>query len=756
MRLKKDDQRVCENRVKKDISLRINQNKMAQPESFFEDTKSDLSMADKKKVLERVRKKLKQNYRGIDSQIDALVDSITGWYLGTTIDDRPTIVNIWSITGLGKTSLIRTLMSELNAAHRLIEITLDNSAPSDERRTVLRSVNRAVGNNRSDLCLFIDEFQNMQTIDSEGKPVRNTPYQDLWTLLSDGRFLTKEEFLDIIINAFDVLCGYWVAGHRNLQIALDSLGKLDDKMTSKYKKDIDLWRSRLNAFESNYDHHIGAYERNIIDIDKKLDDMLYTVGYCRDYQVEDIGKFVSSIAEDIDDKQLNQIYTVNMSFEKERTIKALKASLFQHIDFSSFNATVKSARTEALRLIQSDIDSLLRAKNLLVIIAGNQDSLFNGSRSLMYTYKDIDELYEDNKKLKWFDLKQILLENIRPEQIARLGMNHIIYPTLNKKAYKQIINDRLRVIYNRVKKDFGIKLSFTDNLKLVLLRNGAFPTQGVRPLLSLVDVMVGGAVIEICSQLKIKEATVDIDEKNKKIVVEYGKKKTTRKLLLEVSDKEEECGGQGRLTNAVHEAGHAITWMFLMGLPADVDMAPLSMEAAAWTRPLMSDDFSDEVGPLHRFSKAHISMVLGGRVAEALVFGEDNLSNGCNGDLERATASALKLVRSYGYSTQTNNGVMSFVNNNDFFSSKLLTIDDENLQREAIMILNDCRYQTEDILTLCKPVLIDMVNYLMNNVFLGEEAAKKYLKLIGELRKSIGFKSLKEYSSSKLWRKFCK
>lgn len=714
----------------------------------------DLTLAEKKKILTKVRVKLKKHYRGIDEQIDMLIDSISGWYLGTTVGDRPTIVNIWSITGLGKTSLVRMLMDELQAANRLVEITLDNSASQDDHMTVLRRVSRAVGNNRNNLCLFIDEFQNMQTIDKEGKPVRNTPYQDLWTLLSDGRFFTKEDFLEIIINLFDLVCGYWISAHKNLQLALDQCGKLDEN--TKLKPEIELWRSRSSSFESNYDHHLGAYDRNLIEVAGKFDDMLYSVGYSKDYELEDIEKFVKKLSEELRETNIYTIFRVNMSYEKDRVIKALNSSLFQHLDFLTFNRIIDSVKKEAVRLVKSDVESLLRAQNLLVIIAGNQDSLFNGSRSLMCTYKDIDEMYEANKKLKWFDLKQLLLENIRPEQISRLGMNHIIYPTLSTKAYKQLINDRLKIIAKRVYKNYKINLTFTDNLKSILFRNGAFPTQGVRPLLSLVDVMVGGSVIELCSQMKPGKVNVDIDEKTKKLILTHGKKKTTKNLLLEVSDREEDCGGKGRLANAVHEAGHAITWMFLTGLPADIDMAPLSMEAAAFTRPLMNDDFSDESESLHRFHKSYISMALGGRVAETLVFGEENLSHGCWGDLQMATHRALNLVRKYGYATQTNNGVLSFVNNNDYYASKLLTIDDDNLQREAIMVLNECRYQTEDILTLCKPVLIDMVEYLMKNVFLGEDEAKRYLRLIGELRKSIGFVALKDYKSEKMWKRFAK
>lgn len=724
------------------------------PINIKSDTDS-LSIEEKTKLLNRAKNKLKRKYHGIDEQIDTLIDSISGWYLGTTIGNIPTVINMWSITGLGKTSLVRMLMDELRVSNKLIEVTLDNSTQSEESVTVLKRVNRVVGNQRDNLCLFIDEFQNMQTIDKEGNPVRNTPYQDLWNLLSDGRFFTKEDALEMINSLLDSVCGYWVSAHRNLGIALASIGKTDD-MTEDLKRSINMWKNRFESFESNYNLRLIG-DRSLSAISIRFDNMLYSCGYTKEYNLEDIDEFVKVLSAEEVDKQIYQLYKINLGYERDRVIKLLSNSIFQHINFSTFNTMVDSIKKEATQLISGDMDSLLKTHNMLIIIAGNQDALFYGSRSLMYTYKDINSIYESNIKLKWFDLKQLLLKSLRPEQVSRLGMNHIIYPTLTERAYRQIIDDRLKELSSKVKKLYGINITYTQGMKDIIFRNGAFPTQGVRPLLSIVDSMVGNTVLEMCLKLKTKSVVCDIDENNKKLVLSYGNHKVERNILLEVSDKEDDCNGKSRLRYAVHEAGHALVWMFLTGIEAEVDMAPLSLSTGAWTRGELPDSVNEEVGILHAFYASEISFSLGGRMAEECVFGIDALSAGCYSDLENATTLALNLVRKYGLATQTSSsGCVSFVNPQDFNSPYLMTIDDEQLQREAALIISECRRQVEDIIISCKGVLIDMVEFLQKNVYMSKKQSTVFLKEIDRIRKQKKVKPLKSYNSQKSWKRFKK
>ena len=64
--------------------------------------------------LEQARLVLKERFVGIDSVIDELCDAITVWFVMPEILRRPVIVNLWGMTGVGKTDLVRKLVDALD------------------------------------------------------------------------------------------------------------------------------------------------------------------------------------------------------------------------------------------------------------------------------------------------------------------------------------------------------------------------------------------------------------------------------------------------------------------------------------------------------------------------------------------------------------------------------------------------------------------------------------------------------------------
>ena len=50
-----------------------------------------------------------------------------------------------------------------------------------------------------------------------------------------------------------------------------------------------------------------------------------------------------------------------------------------------------------------------------------------------------------------------------------------------------------------------------------------------------------------------------------------------------------------------------------------------------------------------------IAMILGGRVAEELIYGKDNVTTGASNDLEKVSALAKSMVTSYGMSDKMGN-----------------------------------------------------------------------------------------------------
>jgi Peptidase family M41/ATPase family associated with various cellular activities (AAA) len=147
----------------------------------------------RKALIETTRKTLKDQFVGIDLIIDDLLDYIQVWYLMPEVLNRPIIVNLWGMTGVGKTDLIRKMVKSLNFQDRFIEVELSNIDSTSWQSSVASVLqNNDLADERPSIVLF-DEIQRFNTIDQEGKPIQQTKYMDFWELLSDGRLSKKSK-----------------------------------------------------------------------------------------------------------------------------------------------------------------------------------------------------------------------------------------------------------------------------------------------------------------------------------------------------------------------------------------------------------------------------------------------------------------------------------------------------------------------------------------------------------------------------------
>lgn len=83
-------------------------------------------MKTKMEKLSQVKAQLKKEFIGIDEVIDKVIESITSWYLIPEMNDRPVIVNLWGLTGTGKTSLVNRLI-ELLEINKYLYLDLGKS-----------------------------------------------------------------------------------------------------------------------------------------------------------------------------------------------------------------------------------------------------------------------------------------------------------------------------------------------------------------------------------------------------------------------------------------------------------------------------------------------------------------------------------------------------------------------------------------------------------------------------------------------------
>lgn len=120
-----------------------------------------------------------------------------------------------------------------------------------------------------------------------------------------------------------------------------------------------------------------------------------------------------------------------------------------------------------------------------------------------------------------------------------------------------------------------------------------------------------------------------------------------------ISDKEKKI-------TAYHEAGHAILFHVLPDMEPvyTISIIPTGMGAAGYTMPLPEND---EIFNTKGKMLQDITTLLGGRVAEEIIFGD--ITTGASNDIKRATSTARSMVMKYGMSDKV--GLISYGNDDD-------------------------------------------------------------------------------------------
>jgi len=143
----------------------------------------------KRQDLITATENLKKHFVGIDDIIDEVISNIEVWYIMPELLTRPVVVNLWGMTGVGKTDLIRRLIRELNFEKAYIEVQLDSGKGGAWGRDSIKSHIKQGGLTPEEQgIVFLDEIQRFRSIDESGNMIDNDKFQDIWMLLSDGQF----------------------------------------------------------------------------------------------------------------------------------------------------------------------------------------------------------------------------------------------------------------------------------------------------------------------------------------------------------------------------------------------------------------------------------------------------------------------------------------------------------------------------------------------------------------------------------------
>ena len=582
--------------------------------------------------LENVKKQLKAYFVGLDDIIDEFINNIKIWYILPEVQTRPLIVNLWGMTGLGKTDLVRRFVNYINFNDRFIEIQMDIDNSSYYNNKVQDHIENVLDNANEEGILLLDEMQRFRTVDEMGKEIKNTKYNDLWMLLSDGKFESdsknRKELFEMM---FDIL--YY-----------EDARKVQEEENAERQS-----HEEVDSIASTPSSSKGVPKKNKVERKYKT----------WAYQAKRLKKLLKL------EESVDEIMTWDETTKIEYIQKGLKSKV-------AFEGNVYS--------------------KLLIIVSGNLDEAFKMSDEVGDVDTDADLFYEFSKKVNILNIKKALNRRFKPEQIARFGNIHIIYPSLNKASYYEIIRKKITSICTMIHDKHQIEIKVDKSIYEVIYKNGVFPTQGVRPVLSTISSIFENSLPSfIYTALLSNVEKFSIKHSNGYFYSIINKKRIKYQIPRVIENiKSEKTTDEDALT-AVHEAGHAVAYAILFKI------SPTQIVCKT------ADDEAQGFIGCHQFTftkqkyEERIKVSLAGKIAEQIVFGKDQTSTGAFSDIRYATATAAAYVRKMAF-----NQTKSFVSTEtaDAAAQSSHDIDGTNkeiedlivkLTKEAEILLNNNR-----------------------------------------------------------------
>merc|ERR1719191_441270 len=105
---------------------------------------------------------------------------------------------------------------------------------------------------------------------------------------------------------------------------------------------------------------------------------------------------------------------------------------------------------------------------------------------------------------------------------------------------------------------------------------------------------------------------------------------------------------------AYHEAGHAVMGLLApdYDLVTKVTIVPRTNGAGGFTLFTPSEERLESGMYSKRYLKAQLAVALGGRIAEELVFGAEEITTGASNDLQQVRNIARRMVTQWGFSKE--------------------------------------------------------------------------------------------------------
>lgn len=647
---------------------------------MIQDIKYKQQLFEQKAKLDNAVIQLKKEFIGIDSVIDQIGTATNSWFFFPELQERPIIINLWGLTGTGKTSLVKRFTELIGYSEQYFHFDLGES--SGQYYDIQESFNDIYENcDGVPFIIGLDEFQFARTINEDQEEVNKPSIRAMWDLLDTGKFDMLE---------FDYNMSWF--------------NKLIKKLDMALSYEIEVKKGLVVSNKKAYVDILSNDAENESQEEEKKDEVYY---------------FVSGDA-------VNKIYNIKTDWFLSRT------ELRNKLNEMSGHETVDYLMLLYKKALKPKTVDCTKA---LIFVMGNLDEVYSMTRNFN---PDIsaDEFHYHSSKITITEVKDALLARFRSEQIARLGNTHIIYPSFNEKAFFNIIDLEINRIRKKIKDTYQLELIFDNKIKQLIYEEGVYPTQGTRPLFTTIYQIVNTRLGKILHTIYFNDLSIDTivlttsesDSEKDSIAVKINFLLEDKVVYTFIDQQALILGKLRKETRddvqaivAVHESGHAILSALLMKtIPQTVFSTTADSECAGFvlSRPELNYISKKEI--VNR-----IAVLLGGFVAERFIFGDENVTLGASSDLSKATKLATRVLYTcgmgetravFGNENQDDTPAVIFDNNHG-----------QSINIEAKELIIKAEKLAEETLIKQKKLLLRMSDYLSDKRCLKKEDIKGYI-----------------------------
>jgi cell division protease FtsH len=218
----------------------------------------------------------------------------------------------------------------------------------------------------------------------------------------------------------------------------------------------------------------------------------------------------------------------------------------------------------------------------------------------------------------------------------------------------------------------------------------------------------------------LNEAAVWIARKNETVITPSAIMEAFEKRIIGIKKKVDDRSPEVKRRVAIHELGHAfmVTQFF-----EHFDLQKVSIQAAysgvgGFT--LFNEKDHIREGGLYtkEILKQRIMIALGGKAAEEVFYGEENISVGATMDLNQANALATDMIEKYGMGTELN---VFYKSNSPSLFSTYSEYTRKMIDQEVAILVKDAYQRAVTLLQEKKDYIHHVADQLVNSVVMSHE-----------------------------------